>query len=320
MQCTCECTYNNYFIIVRAVTRALQNLNISAQLQHPMAEKRLSKRSERRLRLQIAKRLAADISDRPSLTVGGEGWGTSTANTDSEDSEDTQREASGDETDGEYGLLSSSHGGFDLASSESEPASSVTIRNSDLDLGDSDSEQESPVLRSSSDSDPTSDPGTSESEPELFNSPGLPCSDFDTTQSSDSEADMSVSRSQHKPALFEDSRLSANAFDVAFMSVSQRHNLTYASQSDILKLISLVAPVPNHVPSSARTLRNKFVSYGKETIVHHFCGHCIDALLPGQTCTKQACISAMVPVSTLVEVPLDMQLKARFEGTCKAKC
>ena len=298
-----------------------------------MAEKRLSKRSERRLRLQIAKRLAADISGRPSPTVE-EGkvtsrhetdsedsedtqpsWGASRADTVSEDSENSQLEASGEETDGEDGLPSSYHGGLDIASSESEPASSVP-RNSDLDRGDSDSELESPVLPSSSDSDPISGLCTSESEPELFTSPGLPC-DFDPTQSSDFEPDMSVSHSQHKPALFKDSLLSANAFDVAFMSVAQRHNLTYASQSDILKLISLVAPVPNHVPSSAQTLRKKFVSYGKETIVHHFCGHCSDALVQGLTCTKQACISAMVPVSTLVEVPLDMQLKARFEGTCK---
>ncbi len=39
----------------------------------------------------------------------------------------------------------------------------------------------------------------------------------------------------------------------------QRHNLTYASQSNILKLFSMTLPIPNVVLSSARVVGNKSV-------------------------------------------------------------
>ncbi len=117
-----------------------------------------------------------------------------------------------------------------------------------------------------------------------------------------------------QPPLFQESRVSVYDFNVAFMMVAQRHNLTYASQSDLLKLTSMIIPVPNLVPSSSSVLRSKFVKYKEDTIVHHYCGHCTVPLMPGQKCAKQECIDTMEPTSTFVELPLDLQIKEKFQG------
>ena len=74
--------------------------------------------------------------------------------------------------------------------------------------------------------------------------------------------------------LFPESHISAVDFNIALMSVVQRHNLTYSSQTDILKLMSMVLPTPNAVPSSSNMLRSKFTNLTSETVVQHFCGSC----------------------------------------------
>lgn len=56
-----------------------------------------------------------------------------------------------------------------------------------------------------------------------------------------SEDKSAVPQSSAVP-LFPESQVTTDDFNVAFMSVLQRHNLTYASQTDILKLLSIVLP------------------------------------------------------------------------------
>lgn len=99
--------------------------------------------------------------------------------------------------------------------------------------------------------------------------------------------------------LFLDSEIGTHEFHVAFMSLCQHHNLTYSSQSDILKLISMVIPTPNNVLSSAHVLRSRCVKNEEETVVHHFCGHCMDPI-QGLKCTKAGCVTAMAPQATFV--------------------
>ena len=59
-------------------------------------------------------------------------------------------------------------------------------------------------------------------------------------------------------------RVTTTEFNVAFMLVVQR--VTYASQIDILKLLSIVLPAPNNIPSSGRVLTGKYLSYESSTI------------------------------------------------------
>ena len=90
-------------------------------------------------------------------------------------------------------------------------------------------------------------------------------------------------------SLFPQSRVTTGDFNLALMSLIQRHNLTYASQTDILRLLSIVLPSPSNIPSSARMLINKFASYKSDTVVRHFCGCCTCPLDSGSSCAKQRC-------------------------------
>ena len=114
--------------------------------------------------------------------------------------------------------------------------------------------------------------------------------------------------------LFPESRVTTDEFNVAFMSVLQRHNLTYASQTDILKLLSIVLPAPSHVPSSAQTLTSKFVNYKNEVIVQHFCGSCCGPLQSSVPCLKPECVEAHQQRTVFVRIPLSVQLQERFQG------
>ena len=115
--------------------------------------------------------------------------------------------------------------------------------------------------------------------------------------------------------LFPDSQVSSDEFSAAFMSLAQRHNLTYSSLTDILKLLLIVLPAPSNVPSSATTLMNKFANFKKETMIQHFCSCCTEPLMPGSMCTKSGCTGELEQHSVFVQIPLHMQLKDRFEGT-----
>ena len=77
--------------------------------------------------------------------------------------------------------------------------------------------------------------------------------------------------------LYPDSCITEDGFNTVFLSLVQRHNLTYASQSDVLKLFSILLPSPSKVPSS-HVLISKFVNFEEDTIVQHFCGSCAQLL------------------------------------------
>ena len=116
--------------------------------------------------------------------------------------------------------------------------------------------------------------------------------------------------------MYLDSCVTDNCFNTVFLSLAQRHNLTYTSQNDILKLFSIVLPSPARVPSSAYVLNSRLANFEKDTVVKHFCGSCSRPLEPATSCTQQKCIQAQLPRAVFVQVPLSMQLRDRFEGTC----
>ena len=115
--------------------------------------------------------------------------------------------------------------------------------------------------------------------------------------------------------LFPQAHVTTEGFDVAFMSFVQRHNLTYASQSDLLKLFSIVLPSPSMVPSSSHVLISKFVNYKKDSVTQHYCGSCLSVLQAGTPCGNSQCSNqGRIQGAVFVRVSLTMQLKERFEG------
>lgn len=181
---------------------------------------------------------------------------------------------------------------------------------------------------SSSDSDAESDyvndGQSSESEKIAALNETMPSSDSDTesdyvndSQSSESEeiAALNETMPTHpSSSLYEGSDITTHQFDVSLSLVAQRHNLTYACQTDILRLISIILPPPNSVRSTARSLVRKFVQYHEQTRLHRCCGVCMRRLAAGERCSQSECLTENVPDAMFVEVPLDKQLQERFKG------
>ena len=90
--------------------------------------------------------------------------------------------------------------------------------------------------------------------------------------------------------LYPDSSITDDGFNTVFLSLVQHHNLTYASQSDLLKFFTILLPSPSRVPSSSHTLISKYVNFKEDTIVQHFCGFCTCPIESGSSCDQQQCI------------------------------
>ena len=95
------------------------------------------------------------------------------------------------------------------------------------------------------------------------------------------------SSEQSDPLLFAGSSINLHDFDVSFMSLAQRHNLTYACQDDILKLFAYALPQPNYVPSSSYGMRTKFVKF--KTMLLSYCGYCLSPLTEGGLVVQKQC-------------------------------
>lgn len=273
-----------------------------------MSRRQLSKRSQRRLRLQVARRLAgsSEVPKKPRMEQ-------STATTDPRKS-DGGREAEANQS-------SSVENGERLAGVEDVED---TERGCNLEATTPSSSEDSGSLAVGSSIE--DEPSDSFTEQDIYISDGNQLSEDLSSGGVDSFSDESM-RPIHEPSssanigkdddipLFHEPGIKNNDFNTAFMSLVQRHNLTYSSQSDILKLLSIVLPSPNNVLSSAHVLTNKFVSYKEDTVIHHFCGNCTSPLQPGTSCERQQCIGAQGPHGIFVRIPLSLQLRERFEGT-----
>ena len=118
------------------------------------------------------------------------------------------------------------------------------------------------------------------------------------------------SSEQSDPLLFAGSSINSRGFDVSFMSLAQRHNLTYACQDDILKLFAYALPHPNYVPSSSYGMRTKFVKFKTETMLLFYCGYCLSPLTEGSPC----CSEAVQDRAVFIKLSLAKQLQERFKG------
>ena len=136
---------------------------------------------------------------------------------------------------------------------------------------------------------------------------------LDITCSDESSLDSVVPQCTSSP-LFSGSQVCSEDFKTSIMAFIQRHNLTYACQSDLLKLLSIVFPAPNQVPSSAYSLNSSFMDYKKETVTTRYCGNCLEELGEGLSCLKASCLRTKERPSAFVRVPLSLQLRERFKG------
>ena len=260
-----------------------------------MAERKLSLRSQRRLRLEIARRLADEsaLTKRQRVEVDLDPL--------------VQHESDIGDVEHTVSEVVSFHSAHDEEESGCSTykgealGSEVTSDNSHTDnlsvnVSDYDEAELSDGAKSSS---------LSDAESELCGQSELSESDDELSQSLESAP---------LNSLLPGSSVGCHEFDVALMSLCQRHNLTYACQDDIVKLMSTTYPSPNQVPHSSYLLRKMFVNFKEECSVTHFCGNCLSLLLPGATCSDSACSRSIEPDAVYIQLSLKKQLEKRLQG------
>ena len=289
-----------------------------------IAERRLSKRSQRRLRQVVAERLAAQPPKKPRFQDCSERIELSS------DRDNTQDPSSSNPQDlspsppalTPTGSLPSPPGPSNEVAQEpmpSLPGLSTEIAQEPIpdddqsDVGE-DSGEDSDCLGTLKGEVGLSDGGELISDSLSGDLSGEDLSDSGSENECFDYIPSSSIDSTGVP-LYPDSSITGNGFNTLFLSLVQRHNLTYASQSDLLKFFSILLPSPSRVPCSSHMLISKFVNFKEDTIVQHFCGFCTHPIKSGSSsCEQQQCIEARLPRAMFVRIPLCMQLRKRFEG------
>ena len=116
------------------------------------------------------------------------------------------------------------------------------------------------------------------------------------------------------PPLFPGSLIPSSHFNIVFMSLVQRHNLTYACETDILQLLSMILPIPNNIPSSSSTFTHQFADLKSDVIIQHFCGCCSTPLDQESSCSRPNCTMFRGRQSVFIRIPLASQIIERFQG------
>ena len=112
-----------------------------------------------------------------------------------------------------------------------------------------------------------------------------------------------------------DAAMSHYECSLAIVSIAAKHNLSYSSLVDFLKLLAQLLP-NSVIPKSQHMLMKQFVDYHASTTVYHCCGFCIK-LLPSleSLCSKPQCQLAKAPNSMFLAVDIHKQLELLFLST-----
>lgn len=116
--------------------------------------------------------------------------------------------------------------------------------------------------------------------------------------------------------LFAGATVSNEEFSIAMLTLFQKHNLTYSTMTDVLKLFTQILPSPNAVPPTNFVLMNKFMDYKANIATHRCCGHCT-SLLPADGFCSQMESQSYVNIKefSFIQLHLDKQLNRFFSGS-----
>lgn len=117
------------------------------------------------------------------------------------------------------------------------------------------------------------------------------------------------------PKLFEGSPLDTLSSNVLIMKYSMKHKLTNDALADLLKLLKLHLPTPNHCSESVYCLRKSLdqLATGYLHVTHYFCSSCSTEVEENCVlCPNPDCETALVSIdsrSSFIEIPIEQQLK-----------
>ena len=114
--------------------------------------------------------------------------------------------------------------------------------------------------------------------------------------------------------LFLGSKIPSPHFNIALISFVQRHNLSYACETDLLHLLAMVLPSPNEVLPLSFLFTSQFANLKSDSVIQHFCDVCSQPIDPGLLHTRPLCCSSQGGQSVFIRIPVAAQLIECFQG------
>ena len=119
-------------------------------------------------------------------------------------------------------------------------------------------------------------------------------------------------------ALFAGCPLTTNSSNLLILQFKMRHNLTQEALADLLKLLQLHCPSPNHCLPSVYLFNKRFEGLKCPLQLHYFCTNCLQELTendinecPNHSCARD--LQVLGGKSSFIEVPIEQQLKSMME-------
>jgi hypothetical protein len=114
------------------------------------------------------------------------------------------------------------------------------------------------------------------------------------------ESQIKVDKSDlSKQLLYENSNINVLEFLIAFFSIQTKHHFNKEATSDILKLCSLIMPIPNNFPKNINSLRPFLDSYNVDVKIHKYCQICKESVSVENVNKCMICSNNLVEFQTL---------------------
>ena len=132
----------------------------------------------------------------------------------------------------------------------------------------------------------------------------LECQDSDDDQPTEpsashynSELVTSSDQPNNNTSLYDKSWLRVSSSALLIMKYKIKHNLTEDALRDLLDLIKLHSPVPNHCISSVYHFKKQFENINYSVMIRHFCYSCLQELVGTSlgVCPNTSCGVALSP-------------------------
>lgn len=141
-------------------------------------------------------------------------------------------------------------------------------------------------------------------------------------ESSDDELDDDTSSTvldETGQLLYDGSLLTVAASCVLIKKFALRHDLTKVAIGDLLQLIRMHCPKPNHCPTSVYRFNKQLGDLEQPSKKHYYCPHCLQELdgnevedCPNRLCEKD--LSAVDGKNMFIEIPVEHQLQTLLES------
>ena len=117
--------------------------------------------------------------------------------------------------------------------------------------------------------------------------------------------------------LYSGASLTVSSSNILIMQYKMRHNLTDQALADLLHLLRLHCPTPNHCVPSIYHFEKPFQRMKYPILFHYFCSSCLQGVSDSDSfCKNQLCrceLKAIGARSSFIEVPIEAQLQTLFQ-------